>query len=161
MLIWHPEEEVEVAALQLLNAFFGVPQMSVHLRDTSEEYLQMIRHYTSFWKQHADLIMDGKFIPHNPLGNYPLLEVEKGGHRIIGVYDEMLISLGDARIIDLLNAKSSENLAVRYEGPESIFLLRSWDCKGHLQLSEELNLGKGLFELSVPPAGRLRLEKVQ
>ncbi|MEL6252609.1 MAG: glycoside hydrolase family 36 protein [Bacteroidota bacterium] len=161
MLIWHPEEEVEVAALQLLNAFFGVPQMSVHLRNTPEEYLQMITHYTSFWKQHAELIMDGNFIPHNPLGNYPILEAEKGGHRIIGVYDEMLTPVGDAHIIDLINAKSSANLAIRYEGLEHIFLLRSWDCRGNLKLSEKLRLGKGLFELRVPPAGRLRLEKVQ
>ena len=77
MLKWHDEEIVEIAALEVLNAFFGVPQMSIHLRHYPKEHLKMVEFYLQYWKANSDNILSGKFIANKPLANYPLLKTTK------------------------------------------------------------------------------------
>ncbi|MEO1262767.1 MAG: glycoside hydrolase family 36 protein [Bacteroidota bacterium] len=158
MLTWHPEEKAEIAALQLLNAFFGVPQMSIHLRHASEEHLEMITFYTNYWRKNSDIILAGKFTPINPLANYPILKTEKNGKSILGVYDDVVAAIVFEKQIDFLNAKFSENIIVRNTGTENEVNLHSFNCQGKLIFNQKIILKKGINELPVPPAGLLQLK---
>jgi alpha-galactosidase len=48
IFIWHIEESVEAAAMQILNILFSVPQLSVRLTQLPEDHLQMIGFWRSF-----------------------------------------------------------------------------------------------------------------
>ena len=47
MITWHKDDTVEVAALQMINTLFGVPQISVLLKEAAKDHLNMIKFYTN------------------------------------------------------------------------------------------------------------------
>jgi alpha-galactosidase len=52
MLMWHPEEDVEVAALQLLNVMFSVPQISIRMSNYPPSHNAMLKFWLAFWNLH-------------------------------------------------------------------------------------------------------------
>jgi len=88
MIIWHNDEPVEIAALQLVNAIFGVPQLSVLLNEVSQPCLKMVEHFTQYWKKNTGVLMDGTFEAFAPLGNYPLLKSSTQQKTIYAVFDK-------------------------------------------------------------------------
>ncbi|HOV69485.1 MAG TPA: alpha-galactosidase, partial [Clostridia bacterium] len=57
MFIWNLDESVEVAALQFLNVFFSVPQVSVRISMLPEEHRKMLEFYLKLWIENRDLIL--------------------------------------------------------------------------------------------------------
>ena len=157
---WHREEKVELAALQVLNGFFGVPQMSVHLRMIPQDHLDMIQFYTNYWTENADVILDGTFLPQKPLANYPILSVTKNDHQIIGVYENEVLELSSAKKIDFFNAKHSENLVVRNGGEKATYQVQVWNCTGSTEREEQIEIDKGLMEIPVKTSGMVRLQRI-
>ena len=156
--IWHTDEPVEVAALQVLNPFFAVPQMSIHLRHASKDYLDMVRFYTQYWNDHVEILLDGQFTAQNPLANYPILRATKNDHAIVGVYDDIAVTLGTEQTTDVLNAKIGGGVLVRSK--ESVACqMQIWNCQGQLQTEEGIHLAGGVTEIPVPNSGLLRLTK--
>ncbi|MDQ3854973.1 MAG: alpha-galactosidase, partial [Chloroflexota bacterium] len=70
MLMWHPDEPTESAALQLLNVLFSVPQISVLLDRVTPEHVEMLRFWLGFWREHRDVLLDGVLAPLHPEGLY-------------------------------------------------------------------------------------------
>ncbi len=159
MLTWHRFERVELAAIQVLNGLFAVPQLSVLLTKTTAEHLNMIKFYTQYWKKNKNILLDGKFTPKNALGNYPLLEASADGHTIVGVYDDTIAEINNDSKIDFINAKMTKNVAIRHEGAPAIFHLTTYDCEGNKVTEGDLTLPKGLIDFSVPAAGMLELRR--
>lgn len=161
MLTWHPTEKVEIAAIQVLNAVFGVPQMSILLKEYPKTHIQMVKFYTQYWNDHSSILLDGSFRPNKPLANYPLITAEKGGHLIVGVYDEVLIDPGAFQTLDILNGKTTEAIIIKHTSPKKAFRLTIWNCVGEIEKAESITLEKGVFELEIKAAGMARLESVQ
>ena len=159
MLTWHKDENVEVAALQLLNGIFAVPQMSVLLGEYPQEHVQMIGFYTQYWKAHRHILLDGAFKPAKPLANYPLISAVKDGHIIIGVFEAVVVNIGHEQTIDLLNAKRSETIVVKNEEQRMVCKLTIWNCLGEEVQSQYLLLSQGVQEFTVPSAGMIRIER--
>ncbi len=158
---WNRNEQVEVAALQVLNGFFGVPQMSVHLRDYPESHLNMVRFYTKYWREYVDVIMEGKFTPMKPLANYPVLKTEKDGHAIVGLYDDAFVEIGGEEKMDVLNGKLTDSIVVRNLGGEAEFELSVWNCVGVEEWSGRVTLAEGVSEIGVKAGGMMRLKEVK
>jgi len=150
---WHKEEPVEMAALQILNGFYGVPQMSVHLRNIPKSHLNMVKFYTKYWIENKAILMDGQFVPVNPLGNYPILSCEKNGHKIIGIYDETVVNINESNRIDLLNAKTTDKIVLRNLGAKRHIHIMVRDCQGAMVSAQKINMDVGVIELNVPSAG--------
>jgi len=155
---WHREESVEVAAFQVLNGFFGVPQMSIHLRNAPEDQLKMIKFYTKYWNENVKVLLDGNFKAINPLANYPILQSEKDGHLIVGVYDNVIAEINGQQKIDFLNAKVSDHIAIRNKGKAGTYKVTTWNCQGRKTNEGVVVLPEGLIELEVPVSGMVSLE---
>jgi alpha-galactosidase len=158
---WHKDEQVEIAALQVLNGFFGVPQMSIHLRHYPESHLNMVRFYTEYWNDHADIILEGTFTADKPLANYPLLKTEKDGHLIVGVYDDVVVDIAIEDTIDLLNGKMTDSIIVRNGMESTDFELTIWDCEGNEEWTEMVTVQQGVFEIGVKPSGMVRFSRIR
>ncbi len=159
MLTWHRHERVELAAIQVLNGLFAVPQMSILLTKASAEHLNMIKFYTQYWTKNKAILLDGKFVPKNALANYPILEASANGHTIVGVYDDSIAEINKDGKIDFINAKMTKNIAVRHHGAPAVFHLTTYDCEGNKVTEGDLTLPKGLIEFSVPAAGMMELRR--
>jgi alpha-galactosidase len=157
---WHAEEQVEIAALQVLNGMFGVPQMSVHLRNISDDHLQMVQFYTDYWTANQHILLDGTFKAFKPLSNYPILSSSIGDHTIVGVYEDEVVRLPNDKTIDILNGKMSDSIIIRNANDHQDYNLIIWDCKGEQQKQQIITLKEGIQEIIVPPSGMLRLQKL-
>jgi len=160
MITWHLTETVETAALQLTNVLFAVPQLSVRLAAISEDHHQMIAFYTKYWQKNKSILLDGDFVPYNPLANYPMLSASDEEKIIFGVYEDMVVEL-DAEFekIDLVNGKMSEQIAFEFLDDYGKCSVKIYDCMGNLDWKGKLKFTEGLHALEVPPNGMIRIRK--
>ena len=156
---WHPEEAVEIAALQFINGFFAVPQLSVFLEDLPVAHQKMIQFFLQYWSQHKSIILKGEFQAINPTMNYPVLTAEKNGHAIIGIYENVVVDLVLATRIDILNGKPSENIVLRNSRKAGTFRIITWNCMGEKELDQLIHIKEGLTEIKVKTGGLIQLEQ--
>ncbi|MEL6866527.1 MAG: glycoside hydrolase family 36 protein [Bacteroidota bacterium] len=157
-LIWHRDEAVEVAAFQLLNGLFGVPQLSVEIQNMPADHLAMIQFLNQYWKDHRHILLDGDFRAFNPQANYPLLLSQKDNHQIISIGQDQVIPLGDKLITDIFNVKMSDQVVIRTADALNV-QLQIWDCMGNEQLKQRVSWSKGLVEIALPVSGLLRIRR--
>jgi alpha-galactosidase len=161
MIMWHPGEPVEIAALQLLNVLFSVPQVSVRLHEIRPEHRAMLDFYTGFWRRHRELLLDGEFEALSPLGNYPTLRARRGDRQVVGVYADGIVRLDGqaAEAIDVVNAKNSRAVVLDAQSDLGSYRLTVRDCQGQLVRSDRVRLGQGPSRFDVPVSGLLTLER--
>ncbi len=157
MITWHADESVELAAFQVLNAFWGVPQMSILLKEAKAEHKAMLKFYTQYWTENAKVLLDGAFVPNNPLANYPILRSTLDNHEIIGVFDDVVVESSLQNRTDLLNVNPSNKIVIRNTGDAGNFELTIWDCKGNQSKKVVVDLPKGVVDITVPSAGMLKV----
>lgn len=158
MLTWHENEKVELAALQLLNSFFGVLQMSVLLNQLSEAHFKMVEFYTNYWKSNADVFMDGTFVAHSPLANYPYLSAAKNGKTIYGVYEDVVIQIDSTSSkIDILNGKASEYIIIKTNEKWNLNVL---DCMGKVVEEKQLSNQQNIHYVEVPVGGIIQMTRL-
>ena len=158
MFIWRPEENVEQAALQILNILYSVPQLSVRLEEIPEDHLNMIRYWFAYWNTNKHILMDGKFIPSNPTTNYPWLSAFNDEKQITTLYDDVVVALGDyAKQIDLINAKASTSVVFKLN-KNSKASIKVIDCEGNIVLEKDTTLNKGVNSINVPKSGLLSIK---
>lgn len=156
MITWHKEEEVEVAALQLINILFGVPQLSVMLKDTPPAHLEMIAFYTRYWNQNADVLVNGYFIPSSPLANYPTQRVSMNDTTIIGVYEDQLCTIENAdQNIHIHNGQLRSQIVLRISKDLGTYQCKVYDCRGNEVSNSSLDFNEGLLGVPIPPCGIL------
>lgn len=159
MMMWHPDEPVESAALQLLNVLFSVPQVSVLLDAIPAAHRKMLEHWLGFWNENRDVLLDGMLEPLHPESLYPVVRASTEDKRVLTVYDEAIAPAGTDVPEQLLivNATRAERVAVELveDLPPSRILI--YDCTGRKVLDEQSDLPMGLYGLEVPPAGLVRV----
>lgn len=162
MTMWHPTEPVEVAAFQLLNVLFSVPQVSVRLREIPKDHLAMVRFYTDYWRQNRDILLDGAFEAPSPNANYPLVRARSGAKEIVAVYEDVTIPVraGAARSIDVVNAKSSSSVVLVMAEDLGSYRATVRDCQGAVVRTETVRLAAGAHALTVPVSGLVSLERL-
>lgn len=161
MITWHVEETVEVAALQFINILFGVPQLSIMLKDATASQLEMIAFYTTYWNENADLLMNGYFVPTSPLANYPTQRVSKDGKTIIGVYEQYVTTLESSDdMVHIHNGQLANQIIIRNTKDHGGYQCKVFDCRGGLVSDSKLQFNKGLMEIAIPSCGILTAEKI-
>ncbi len=160
MITWHMKEKVEIAALQMVNTMFGVPQISVKLHQLPKDHLEMVSFYTSYWNEHKDTFINGQFIPSKPLANYPIQQVSKNDSLIVGLYDEYIVHLEQAhKNIDILNAQLATSMIIKVAKNMGRYQCKVYDCKGNRVSQNELIL-KELIDIEVPACGIVQLTQI-
>jgi len=162
MFMWHYEEPVEVAALQMLNILFAVPQLSVRLDDIPADHREMVAFWTDYWRRNRRVLLDGAFEPQSPLANYPMVTAHDGRKRIVAAYQDLVVRL-DAGVataaIDIVNATSSARLVIDAAADLGSYRFTVRDARGREVDSGTIALRAGPHVFDVPPAGLLALER--
>ncbi len=161
MFMWHKEDPVESAALQILNILFSVPQLSVRLDSIPADHLLMARHWISYWKENRNILLDGKFIPTHPGALYPLIMAYDENKLIAGLYSEVVVSptAEDLQVIDIVNAKQSQEVIIDMPCNMGKAKISIFNCLGELIEQYSKWIGPGVHKFYVPPSGLLRIAK--
>lgn len=155
MVMWHYDDTVESAAMQLIHALFTVPQISVRLDEVPASHVAMIRRYLDFWRAHRDVLLDGEIHPLQPQHAYPAVVSETDAKVAAAAYANGFVPLptvGD-RMLLLANGTLDERVVI--ELPEAIGERRVqvWSCTGECVRDEKVALGAGVHTIAMPPAG--------
>ncbi|MGY3793922.1 glycoside hydrolase family 36 protein [Aquimarina sp. 433] len=161
MFTYHKEEPLEIKALQLVNTLFGVPQLSILLKDASPEELSMIHFYTHYWRNHKEIFLNGRFTPQRPLANYPILKSATETHTIIGVFDNYTIDFSEnTNKVDIINGQFETKIVLSSERDYGAYNCKIYDCTGKKISKSKLMISIGVSQIKVPVCGLIRLEKV-
>ena len=161
MFIWHPDEPVESAALQILNVIFSVPQVSVRLKEISAEHREMIGYWMKYWRENRAVLLDGEFIPVSPAQNYPMIHGRTESKSISVIYQDMVVDLGDKvpAQVDVINAKPGREVVVQMQKPNGKAVITARDCRGRSVSEETRDLSAGAHVFDVPPSGLLEIRR--
>jgi alpha-galactosidase len=162
MVMWHPGDSAESAAMQLIHTLFSVPQLSVRLDAVPHDHVEMVKHWLGFWKEHRDALLDGELLPLYPQLYYPVIHARTGRKLVSAVYAAMVVrpervpeqwiivngTMGKEVIADLPFGVGKRRMAVR-------------DCRGRMVTTDEFDGAAGVHKLIIPPAGWCELTAVQ
>jgi len=162
MLMWHYDEPVEIAALQLLNILYSVPQLSVRLAELPKKHLEMVTYYTKYWKENKDILLNGTFQPSGIISRYPLISSHKSGKQIVTLYDKLVaeVATKDIKVLDIVNAKKSEDVIVKLDNSWNKVKIVVTDSTGHVVKKESKSLENHLLNISVPVSGLVSITKI-
>ena len=150
MVMWHYDDTVESAALQLVSIMYSVPQISVRAEKLSDEHRKMLDFYLHFWKENRETLIDGKLIAANPESGYSIACSEKDGKAIFTSYTDIIIDCGAYNEIIALNSSRSKTLIIKNANGKKYTVL---NCMGD-KISEGV-IGADIFEVAVPLAGMI------
>jgi len=161
MLMWHADDPVEAAALQVLNILFAVPQISVLLDEVPPEHVEMLRFWLGFWREHRDVLLDGRLEPRGPIALYPVVAASTAARRVIAVYDNAVADVGPDVPDELfvVNATRADRVVLELPEPPGQRAMEVFDCCGQAVAREAVDLPAGLHALPVPPAGLLAFRR--
>lgn len=162
MITWHKEETDEVAALQLVNTLFGVPQISVKLEDLPETHSKMVGFYTNYWNKNSNIITTGHFVPLKPLANYPINQVSNNEKTIIGIFDDFIAEVDSKfETIDVINGKLTPSVIIKSNLDIGNYHATIFNCRGEIVNQEEIQLKKGVLEIETPACGLIQLTLIK
>ncbi len=149
MLMWHENEKVEVAALQIASIIYGVPQVSVKLSEMPESHLQMVRFYLDFWRKNRKVLLDGKLTATEPWATYSQACATLGEEEIVSAYADRVVECKVANTT-ALNCTCSESLIIKGGKGRRYTVV---DCMGNKV--GEGHIDADLIEIDVPMSGIL------
>ncbi|WP_053985893.1 glycoside hydrolase family 36 protein [Niameybacter massiliensis] len=154
MIMWHLEDTVESAAMQLTNIFFSVPQISVKIEDLQPSHKRMLKFYLDMWNKYQQTIVKGQFMPLNPFNYYNILKVVDEQREIIGYYSSSVVTIEEnKKEIVIINSTLTEECIVKVRETQSFDTIIIYNCEGVITESYLGKLIKGIHTFNVPPAG--------
>ncbi len=155
MLMWHTEDPVHSAALQLVNVLFSVPQISVLLDRIPPEHVEMLRFWLGFWREHRDVFLDGALEPLHPEANYPVVLARTESKLAAAAYGNAVVPLEGAIPSTLLvvNGTLEEGVVLYLADDAGTRGIEVRDCMGRVTCTDSIGLEPGLHHIDIPPAG--------
>ena len=159
MLMWHKDEPVESAALQIVNILFAVPQISVLLDTLPPQHLTMIRYWLTFWRNHRDVLLDGELAALHPETNYPVVLATTPEKRVVVMYQDTLVNPGLhlPGTLMVVNGTLDQRMVLEFAEDAGTRQLTIFDCQGQVSRKERVHISKGLLRIEVPAAGMVTL----
>lgn len=148
MLMWHPGDPVESAALQIVSALYSVPQISVKIATLPEDHKKMLAHYLAFWRAHRDILIDGKLLAANPECANSIVCAQRHGKAIFTAYTDTIIDCRAYSEVIAVNSSRHRALVLKGAAGKSY---RVVDCMGNTV--GEGKLDSALCEVAVPLSG--------
>lgn len=162
MIMWHPDESVEAAALQVVNILFSVPQISVRLAEISPEHRQMLDFWIGYWTKNKSILLDGDFRAVGPALNYPMVTGRQNDKLIAAVYQDMFVLSGTEplKAIDIANGKPTAGVVLRLEQSFGRSVITVYDTLGQEVSKKIRRLEPGAHAIDVPPSGLVQIKRL-
>lgn len=153
MVMWHREDTVESAALQIVSSLFGVPQISVRIAALPEDHKRMLAFYLGFWRENRDTLIEGKLLAANPESSYSIACSEKDGRAVFVSYTDTLIECSRYDEIVAVNASRAKALLIKDAVGKSYRVL---NCMGEGLESGIIDVS--IKQIAVPLSGMITIK---
>lgn len=159
MIMWHLDDTVESAALQLINILFSVPQVSVRIDKLSTEHKQMLQFWLSFFRENRDVLLFGELKPLYPELLYPLVSAVKDEKEIVALYAPMVIELNSSarKEMTIVNGTYAEEMVLKAPADWGMRTVKVFDSLGRKKDTYDIHIKQGVHAISVPKSGLITL----
>ena len=158
MIMWNYEDTAESAALQIINIFFGVPQISVLLEKLSPEHQKMLKFYINLWREYRDCILNGTLKIQNPEAGYSFAaSCNENCIAAVSYINSVLEIDRQYKKILYINGAWSKYLYIENEAEPSAVRYTIKDCTGNVQENGTALLAHGTNKYKVPNSGVLEI----
>ena len=147
ILMWNYNEPVEIAAKQIINVLYSVPQISVRIERLNPEHYKMLGFYLSLWIKYRNLFIDTKIVPEAPETNYSKVISKTDDSMMYVLYSDNTLELNCKNTV-AVNGTSKNKLYVESEVSVGYTV---YNCMGDV-VSDGV-LDKGLSVINVPVSG--------
>ena len=155
MTIWSPEDTAEIAALQILNVLFSVPQISVQLAKLNDRTWAMVKFWMKFATDHQNTLQLGRLEPLHPELSYPLVTAYGVDEDITAVYaDGLAVKVSSGKPHLIVNAKHGGEVIL--DLPAIPLRVKTADVLGN-EVPVACPARSGLTRMAVPPSGFLEI----
>ena len=151
MIMWHPDETPEGAAMQLLGILFSVPQISVKIATLPEEQRRLLSYFLAFWKAHRDTLLDGELTVGDVQANYSFATAKSEQECITVLYLQRVVQCEDLPHI-IFNATGADNIYLETHTVKQYEIL---DVGGNQITSGTIPVG--IVCLPIPRGGSAKL----
>ena len=157
MIMWSNDAPVEAVARQLISTLFGVPQVSVLLRELPAEHLNAIKFWLDFYTENRELLHSKSMSVKNPELNYSQVQTQKGGS-VIGVnYANIPFEVSPFASVDAkyvyVNSSDMPYLCLYAAENVGTCKITVRDCLGNTMSESVTELTAGALMLNVPICG--------
>ena len=153
MLMWHMDDTVESAALQIASVLYAVPQVSVKIAKLPEDHKKMLKFYLDFWRQNRAVLLDGKLTAAAPESAYSQVCAEKDDRAIITAYTDRIITVQDGVETTAVNCTKQDKMMVIGALGRAYHVV---NCMGKIVYFGLIK--HAAEEITVPQAGMLTVE---
>jgi alpha-galactosidase len=112
MIMWNYNDSVESASLQFSNILYSVPQFSMLIDKLSKEHLKMSKYYLSFWREHRDILLDGKLTAKCTESSYSKVTATLDGKSVVTLYADKSVEITDNYTV-IVNASPYKSVFVK------------------------------------------------
>jgi len=157
MLMWHADDRVENAVMQIQNVIFSTVQISVRLDKINAAHTSAVRFWTQFMQNELELLQNAPIYAESPQMLYPVVFTKKDGREIIASYAPSQVVKVDPSVNDayVLNANSGKQLVLDALGK---WQAEIYNCMGENVGSTAVE-GAPFIVIDVPEAGFVRMKR--
>ena len=148
MLMWHKNDKVETAAMQITNSIFCVPQISVRIQSLKEDHKKMLAFYLDFWRKNKEILTEGEIYANNPEVGYSLVWSVKNGDAVFAAYSNAIVDIKDMNTAKIINSTNFDSLAVENAQGKTFEVV---NCMG--EVLETGKIESNLAKINVPLSG--------
>jgi alpha-galactosidase len=147
MLMWNKNESAEGAALQIANCIFGVPQISVKIKELPDTHIRMLKFYLDFCLENREVLLNGKLTAKDPANSYSQAKSTLGNKSVVAVYTDPVVELNSPDCI-VVNAGTKKSIIVKAVTAVNYNVV---NCLGNI-ISEGI-IDAAIAEIPVPVSG--------
>jgi len=155
MLMWHFDDPVESAALQLLNVLFSVPQISVPCDRITADQRAMLQFWLGWWREHRTCLLDGALAVRHPELDYTQAEAVTQDERIVCTYtnEPVVCRTAAPATLHVINATREAGVILdcRADAGNQTLIIRN--VLGAVIEQRVVHLAIGLHQVAIPAAG--------
>lgn len=158
MLMWNYDDTAQSAALQLINVFFGVPQISVLIEKLPQSHRDMLAFFLKLWNENRKCILDGRLTVKNPEAGYSFAKTETEDSVVAASYIKNCFDI-DRRFkkIVFINGSWDDELIIKNTAADFGAKYTVCDCTGSVLRQGSIAVKNGINSFSVPQSGVLTI----
>ncbi|MDL9980215.1 glycoside hydrolase family 36 protein [Microbacterium sp. ASV49] len=126
-LMWDPTAGPDAPARQVLNAFFGVPQLSMPLGSLPASHARVVAELIAEWEGLRDTLLGGELFAALPAEGYPIVGCRREDALVVAAYQPRVLELAldGVATLSIVNATASTSLPYALAGDPVRGILRA------------------------------------
>ena len=163
MIMWNKDAPVESAALQMISTLFGVPQVSVLIKNLPSDHQKALKFWLDFYRENIDLLHSDDLSVKNPEMSYSQVKTTKDGSLAAVNYACVPFDLdtfeNDSCIYNLINSTYDDHIIINALSDLGSVNVTVFNCMGDIVKQCKQTISKGPSLLEVPACSLVKITK--